>query len=443
MPYINIELRLNLKVSIMRKSILMLITVLLLIQGYLFVNIVPSSLGLLLLLYMLSLYISHNPKVSIELEETYFEIYDDESIKIRFLINNQSNILIRIQALKTSSDFEWETPSKIIKKDRNAIYEITLTPKSKGHFKIDEFKFEIGGANKIHTEIKSIMEKVIINVYPSPKSISEGVSRDINLTIGEEILRLIKVGPKSSEVEIVREFMPGDSIKDIDWKKSSIRGELYVKEYLRELEGDVYILLDVDNEFKRKIVNRSKVDYIMLLIGQLLYITNLKSNRKLKVILFNNFGVVKVIDRLNSIKSILKKISPYMVSSRGYSNFKIYLKSLLKVSSPLFRITDDFSKLSLEMDKGAVFIITDAGLRYSEIKSFAETVKKKNISVYVISLNPYLFIDIDKIPKKNTLKICYKYKEREKVINKLNITCPTVDIGPNDVIGLLFKEGNS
>ena len=424
----------------MRESVLMLIAVLLLIQGYLFVNIVASCLGLLLLVYMLSLYISHNPKVLIELEETNFEIYDDESVKLRFLIDNQSNISIRLRALKTSSDFEWETPSKIIKKNRNAIYEITLTPKSKGHFKIDEFKFEIGGANKIHTEIKSIMEKVIINVYPSPKSISEGISRDINLTIGEEILRLIKVGPKSSEVEIVREFMPGDSIKDIDWKKSSIKGELYVKEYLRELEGDVYILLDVDNEFKRKIVNRSKVDYIMLLIGQLLYIANLKSNRKLKVILFNNFGVVKIIDKLTNIKSILRKISPHMVSSRGYSNFKIYLKSLLKVSSPLFRMTDDFSKIALEMDKGFVFIITDAGLRFSEIKSFVEMVKRKNIGVYVISLNPYLFIDIDKIPKKDVIKICYKYKERENIIKKLNTICPTVDLGPNDIVGLLIKR---
>jgi len=389
---------------------------------------------------MLSLYISHNPKVLIELEETNFEIYDDESVKLRFLIDNQSNISIRLRALKTSSDFEWETPSKIIKKNGQDIYEITLTPKSKGHFKIDEFKFEIGGANKIHTEIKPIMEKVIIDVYPSPKSISEGVSRDINLTIGEEILKLIKVGPKSSEVEIVREFMPGDSIKDIDWKKSSIRGELYVKEYLRELEGDIYILLDVDNEFKRKIVNRSKVDYIMLLIGQLLYIANLKSNRKLKVILFNNFGVVKIIDKLTNIKSILRKISPHMVSSRGYSNFKIYLKSLLKVSSPLFRMTDDFSKIALEMDKGFVFIITDAGLRFSEIKSFVEMVKRKNIGVYVISLNPYLFIDIDKIPKKDVIKICYKYKERENIIKKLNTICPTVDLGPNDIIGLLIKR---
>jgi hypothetical protein len=131
---------------------------------------------------------------------------------------------------------------------------------------------------------------------------------------------------------------------------------------------------------------------------------------------------------------IKKSINKYLKPSKGIPIFRIN-KIPFRKDSALLNATQHI--------EGDVILITDAGLRYSEIKSFAETVKKKNISVYVISLNPYLFIDIDKIPKKNTLKICYKYKEREKVINKLNITCPTVDIGPNDVIGLLFKEGNS
>jgi len=418
----------------MKDVVLEILAVLLLFGGYLFSNIIYSTLGFLTLVYLTSLYLSFNPKLQIELKNTYFEINDDESLTLKFFIKNKGGIPLKIIPIKNSSDFDWHFDDLILNKFESRDYEIKLSPKSKGHFEIDEIIFKISNLSEVYSTHKKIDNKIVIDVYPSPKSISKGVRGYINIMAGEELLRAIKMGVRSPEVDVVREFLPGDGIKDIDWKKSLIRGKIFVKEFLREFDGDVYILVDIDNKFKRKIIDKSRTDYLFLILSQLLYMLKKSSNRNVKVVLFDDFGIKKVVD-VDNVKHTLKNIISFMESPKGYPNLKTYIKKI-NVKSPLFRITEDFTKIAYEIDNGVVFLITDAGMRFDEIYNFSRMIKGKNSNLYVISLNPFLFIDIDGYDEESIKKIVALFKERENTVKALNSVCPTVDLGPNDILSL-------
>jgi uncharacterized protein (DUF58 family) len=256
---------------------------------------------------------------------------------------------------------------------------------------------------------------------------------------GEELLKTLKMGVRSPDVDIIREFLPGDNIKDIDWKKSLVGNKLYVKDFLREFDGDVFILVDIDNKFKRKVIWKSRTDYLLLILSQLLYVLNRSSSNNVKIVLFDDFGIKKVVN-VENITMTLKNILPFMESPKGYPNLKTHDKAIKDVKSPLFRITEDFTKIAYEIDNGVVFLITDAGMRFDEIYNLSKLIDSKNSNLYVLSLNPFLFMDIDIHKGEYVKKIVALFKEREKTIKSLNSVCPTVDLGPNDILSLCLGE---
>jgi hypothetical protein len=66
--------------------------------------------------------------------------------------------------------------------------------------------------------------------------------------------------------------------------------------------------------------------------------------------------------------------------------------------------------------------------------------RKKGANLYIISLNPLLFIEERYLNEENILKIYGRFVEREEVVNKLNILCPVVDLGPNDLVEIALKK---
>ncbi len=86
----------------------------------------------------------------------------------------------------------------------------------------------------------------------------------IEVSVGTEDLRKIKIEPTKTkkwlgninsrkigigtEFYSIREYMPGDSMRRINWKASARKGELLVNEYEGENSGDAIIVLDANEE---------------------------------------------------------------------------------------------------------------------------------------------------------------------------------------------------
>lgn len=84
-----------------------------------------------------------------------------------------------------------------------------------------------------------------------------------------------------------RKYIPGESIRLIDWNLTARLGEPYVKVLLEEREREVMIALDVSPSMHTGWMEKTKLEYAVELAATLAY-SCIRSRDKLGYILFNN-----------------------------------------------------------------------------------------------------------------------------------------------------------
>src|SRR5947207_1215535 len=82
----------------------------------------------------------------------------------------------------------------------------------------------------------------VLRVYPRPEELRELVApRETQLFTGNRVSRAKGEGLEFADL---REFVPGDRIRRINWRASARRGELWVNEFHAERNADVILFLD-------------------------------------------------------------------------------------------------------------------------------------------------------------------------------------------------------
>jgi uncharacterized protein (DUF58 family) len=105
---------------------------------------------------------------------------------------------------------------------------------------------------------------------------------------------LIKHGIGYREIRVtmfegIREYIPGDRLKDIEWKVTSRFSTLMTKISKREISMPTVILLDCSRSMRRTLDERSKIDHSVQLTLQL---TKLLESREhpVELITFGEYG---------------------------------------------------------------------------------------------------------------------------------------------------------
>jgi uncharacterized protein (DUF58 family) len=82
----------------------------------------------------------------------------------------------------------------------------------------------------------------VLRVYPRPEELRQLVSpRETQLFTGNRVSRAKGEGLEFADL---REFVPGDRIRRINWRASARRGELWVNEFHAERNADVILFMD-------------------------------------------------------------------------------------------------------------------------------------------------------------------------------------------------------
>lgn len=92
---------------------------------------------------------------------------------------------------------------------------------------------------------------------------------------------------RGMEFEEVREYQPGDDIRDIDWNVTARMGHPYVKLYKEERELTIIILVDVSSSGQFGTIKSLKNE-ICAEIAALLAYTAIKNNDKVGLIIFSD-----------------------------------------------------------------------------------------------------------------------------------------------------------
>jgi len=144
------------------------------------------------------------------------------------------------------------------------------------------------------------------------------------------------------EFSEVREYIPGDDVKRIDWNVSARHNSLYVKEFVEENELNIYLILDLSasTNFGFK---KSKLDLSFEVAVSLMFLA-LKNNDRLGLGIFTN------------------ELEKFIPSKKGKRQLLRIIKELIEYE-PKNKDTDILQSLSTLKNKlkrkSIIYIISD------------------------------------------------------------------------------------
>ena len=185
------------------------------------------------------------------------------------------------------------------------------------------------------------------------------------------------------EFSEVREYIPGDDVKRIDWNVSARHDTLFVKEFVEENELNIYLILDLSesNNFGFK---KSKLDLSFEVAVSLMFLA-LKNNDRLGLGIFTD------------------KLEKFIPSKKGKRQLLRIIKELIdyKPKSKKTNIMESLSTLNSKLKrKSVIYIISDF---ISE--SYDKPLKFLKLHHQVILIN------ISDIREKQIPEIGYAYLE--------------------------------
>src|SRR5437667_9222139 len=76
-------------------------------------------------------------------------------------------------------------------------------------------------------------------------------ARRMMSTLGEGSFKTLFIG-RGIEFALLREYIPGDEIRSIDWNTTARRGTPYVKTFIEERDLSILLLLDLSSSMDAK-----------------------------------------------------------------------------------------------------------------------------------------------------------------------------------------------
>src|SRR5262249_17953212 len=108
--------------------------------------------------------------------------------------------------------------------------------------RLGDVHLRVGDAAGLLVWEETIEKGSILRIYPRPEELRELVGpRETQLFTGNRVSRAKGEGLEFADL---REFVPGDRIRRINWRASARRGELWVNEFHTERNADVILFLD-------------------------------------------------------------------------------------------------------------------------------------------------------------------------------------------------------
>ena len=201
-----------------------------------------------------------------------------------------------------------------------------VTPNAKGDYRFGDLYVKYCGVMGLIERVGKFDLGASVKVYPN---LLETEKYDLLARRG----RLQQVGIRSarlrgggSEFESMREYVPGDEYKKIDWSATARRGKLITRQYEAERSQNIVLMIDAGRNMLQKVENMSKLDYVVNTALMLAYVA-VSSDDKVGLVAFDaevqayippNKGraqVYKILEKLYNLKAGLVE-SDYR---RGFS----------------------------------------------------------------------------------------------------------------------------
>ncbi len=156
------------------------------------------------------------------------------------------------------------------------------------------------------------------------------------------------------EFDEVREYLPGDDVRAIDWNVTARTGKPHIKKYVEERELTVMLLVDVSRSCQFATVNELK-SKLAAEIAAVLAFSAIRNNDKIGLLIFTD-TIEKFIPPVKGTKNVLRLIREILFAkpcSAGTDMVSAldYLNKVVTRKSVAFLISDFFEGKSVGFDK--------------------------------------------------------------------------------------------
>ena len=126
------------------------------------------------------------------------------------------------------------------------------------------------------------------------------------------------------DFENLREYIPGDNLRDIDWKASSRSGKMLVKRYVAERKHNIMLVFDTGKKMTAHTKNLEIKKNLALNVGGILGYLAAKNGDNVGAI-YNRNGYIQYHQLRMGLQNMERILTIY-----DKENFHIFLKYLLK-----------------------------------------------------------------------------------------------------------------
>lgn len=432
-----------------RVELLLLLSFLLFVQGYLLGNLLPAIMAYALVIYITYIRAGFRPSVlaSRHLSESMQEGRRETS---RLVVKNAGEADVRITVKeKLPPGFSAETPEFILRRGEDREVRYAVIP-ARGSYEIRGPMLDVQDMRGLFFRNFEVDSVVRVDVYPSLERIREEAMAEENIRLAE-VLKESLFGIQAPEILFLRRFQEGDETRYIDWKATARLGELIVKEFMREDEGEIYIILDAGKEM-RKGIKSSKIDYASTLA---LVLAHALKKHRVGLVVHDDYGVLHKIDPSRSpdriermarvltvppaVAELLSVKVPDAESHRLSDAGRRFMRNILPLVRGRRGAHSGLSEAAAIPPTGSFLIfITDITSHTGELARLLAELRSRH-RVLLVTPNPILFYDESKLTRDKILWLYRRYVERERLIKRLNSIVPTVDVGPSDLAEVLRK----
>jgi len=220
------------------------------LAGLIRLNYLFISAGLVMLIFVvLSSFLDvWMPSVQIRRETTSDNIFENGDLSVKFIVKNKGLGIGFVEI------YDQLPPQARITKGSNytllymkpwqeVSFEYSLKLPLRGHYHLGPVKMRVKDAFDLFYNEKIEESIHSFSVFPEIEVLEEQIikSRAPKLLSGAMPLNVIGAG---TEFYSLREFVPGDSLRSVNWKALAKKGKMMVNETVREDVMDVILLLD-------------------------------------------------------------------------------------------------------------------------------------------------------------------------------------------------------
>jgi uncharacterized protein (DUF58 family) len=211
---------------------------------------------------------------------------------------------------KTYIDVIDELPVQFQKRD--FLYQISLNPNQNHDFQylvrpVDRGEYYFGHLNIFVSSVLKIIKRKykfqnqqMAMVYPSIIQMQKYDFLAISNSLTEFGLKKIRRIGNTSEFEQIKDYIPGDDFRTVNWKATAKRGQLMVNQYQDEKSQPIYSIIDTGRIMKMPFNGLKLLDYA---INSTLAFSNVALKKHDKV------GMISFSKKIESFLPAIQKIT--------------------------------------------------------------------------------------------------------------------------------------